>query len=232
MIGSVVDHELAEVMAQVQRSAIQSIISWEASLKESSNPLVMKDYSLLGHLSGVASAVAQLCSLMGMSHASAARLFYAASLHDWGKIGNLMYWLNRSFTDEERILKAKHPRDSLLLMRQSYPSWISPETDREIRKIELLVLFHHHPEILSECLPPEFENVREDMEREVFVLHCADIIQAWTEKRWDREELTHEQVCGQLGCDLDLPRYNNFENLKKIVLGNLVLVSCAAVMAA
>jgi hypothetical protein len=226
--GSVVDHELASIMAQVQRSALSQIVAWEAVCKVSPDPLIMKDYSLLGHLAGVAFWSGELGKLMGMSQYEAALLYYAATLHDWGKVQKRMYWLNRSFTDEEKAKKEQHPVDSVVLMRESYPYQIPVDVMSELRKVELMVLYHHHPEVLAERLPSEMEHSREELERGVFVLHCADIIQARSEKRWNRPELTHSELCGELGNDLSQPRYKVFEGMRDAMLKGIMLVGLAA----
>lgn len=225
--GFVVDYELAEIMAHLQRVAMQEIISWETSIKASPDPLVMRDYFLLGHHAGVASYADELGRMMGLSRSEATLVYYAAMLHDWGKVGHPMYWHNRPFTEEEHVLKHQHPNDSRYRMQLHYPARISEEVRLELLKAELFVQFHHLPEVLVESLPPELESVRNEMERGAFLIHWADILQGRKEKRYDRPQLTDDQLFREIRHDLNLPRYKVFGPLKEGMLRGLAVVGLA-----
>ncbi len=134
------------------------------------------EYSLFEHSVGVAELCVVAALALGFNSVDAALLCTSACLHDQGKLFASMFWLNRQFTEAERLMAGHHARSSAVMFRNSVREHVMKSgyrTEFWYQPIFDMIDKHH--------APWELKNIH--VRRLGEILHFADIFVACMESR-------------------------------------------------
>lgn len=194
------------VLTQARRAKLQLEEAQERTLRAFVRAIELKDAYTSRHSERVAEIAVQLHRKLGASEGSIRRRFYAALMHDLGKVavpGRVLAKPGR-LTEAEFDVVMEHPA-------------IGAQVAGEIEALEDLIpeILHHHEQLDGEGYPDGLRG--DDIPYEARVLAVADVFEALTSHRPYRRALSTDEAMGEIrrmvGSQLDVAPVRALEQL-------------------